>query len=245
MTEEIFAHDGYLTEFEAVVSATTATGYPWIALLSTPASAVSLIKGTIRGVSVEKVERRKNEIWHLCPGHGLEAGDKIWCSVDWERRYELMKGHTAEHMLFGALSRLVPDLNIIKIDIEYGDKYVVIDRDVSWDVISDAVASVNAAIEENLSVLKSSMDRDDPELEHIRAKLDRIEGSEISVVEIDGFDIAACSGLHVMETEEIGFVFADRRVSSGKDGYAIHFKVGGAKRVSSELATPGLRSPMP
>ena len=95
------------------------------------------------------------------PRHGLEAGDKIWCSVDWERRYELMKGHTAEHMLFGALSRLVPDLNIIKIDIEYGDKYVVIDRDVSWDVISDAVASVNAAIEENLSVLKSSMDRDD------------------------------------------------------------------------------------
>ncbi len=238
MTEEIFAHDGYLTEFEAVVSATDGD---WVSLDCTAfypgGGGQAHDKGTIRGVSVEKVERRKNEIWHLCPGHGLEAGDKIWCSVDWERRYELMKGHTAEHMLFGALSRLVPDLNVIKIDIEYGDKYVVIDRDVSWDVISDAVASVNAAIEENLSVLKSSMDRDDPELEHIRAKLDRIEGSEISVVEIDGFDIAACSGLHVMETEEIGFVFADRRVSSGKDGYAIHFKVGeAAKRVSSELA---------
>lgn len=238
MTEEIFAHDGYLTEFEAVVSATDGD---WVSLDCTAfypgGGGQAHDKGTIRGKAVEKVERRKNDIWHLCPGHELGVGDKIWCSVDWERRYELMKGHTAEHMLFGALNRLVPDMNIVKIDIERDDKYVIVDRDVSWNIISDAVASVNAAIEENLSVFKSSMDRNDPELEHIRVKLDRIEGSEISVVEIDGFDIAACGGLHVMETEEIGFVFADRKVSSGKNGYAIHFKVGeAAKKVSSELA---------
>lgn len=238
MTEEIFAHDGYLTEFEAVVSATDGD---WVSLDCTAfypgGGGQAHDTGALRGKRVEMVERRKDGIWHLCPGHGLEAGDKIWCSVDWDRRYELMKGHTAEHMLFGALNRLVPDLSIVKIDIEYGDKYVIVDRDVSWDIVSDAVASVNKAIDENLSVFKSSMDRDDPELEHIRAKLDRIEGSEISVVEIDGFDIAACGGLHVMETEEIGFVFADRKVSSGKEGYAIHFKVGeAAKKASSELA---------
>ncbi|NLN72216.1 MAG: alanyl-tRNA editing protein [Thermoplasmatales archaeon] len=238
MTEEIFAFDGYLTEFEAVVSATDGD---WVSLDSTAfypgGGGQAHDTGTLRGKAVEKVERRGDGIWHLCPGHGLEEGDKIWCSVNWDRRYELMKGHTAEHMLFGALNRLVPDMNIVKIDIEYDDKYVIVDRDVDWDIISDAVASVNAAVGEDLSVIRSSMDRDDPELEHIRAKLDRIEGNRISVVEIDGFDIAACGGLHVMETGEIEFVFADRKVSSGKEGYAIHFKVGSAaKKASSDLA---------
>lgn len=243
MTEEIFAFDGYLTEFEAVVSATEGD---WVSLDSTAfypgGGGQAHDTGTLRGKKVTRVERRGDGIWHLCPGHGLEEGDKIWCSVDWDRRYELMKGHTAEHMLFGALSRLVPDMNIVKIDIEYDDKYVIVDRDVDWNIISDAVASVNAAVGEDLSVIRSSMDRDDPELEHIRAKLDRIEDSRISVVEIDGFDIAACGGLHVMETGEIEFVFADRKVSSGKEGYAIHFKVGAkAKKAASDLAYGCLR----
>ena len=123
MTEEIFAFDGYLTEFEAVVSATDGD---WVSLDSTAfypgGGGQAHDTGTLRGKAVEKVERRGDGIWHLCPGHGLEEGDKIWCSVNWDRRYELMKGHTAEHMLFGALNRLVPDMNIVKIDIEYDDK---------------------------------------------------------------------------------------------------------------------------
>lgn len=238
MTEEIFAYDGYLTEFEAVV---TATDGDWVSLDSTAfypgGGGQACDTGALGGKKVERVERRKNEIWHLCPGHDLRVGDRMWCSVDWERRYELMKGHTAEHMLFGALSRMVPEMGIVKIDIDLADKYVVVDRDVEWGTLAAAVSSVNAAIAENLPVTKSVMNRDDPELNGVRAKLERIEGKEISVVEIGDFDIAACGGTHVMETGEIGYVIADRKVSAGKDGYAIHFKVDeAAKKAASGLA---------
>ena len=86
------------------------------------------------------------------------------------------------------------------------------------------------------------MDRDDPDLEKVRIKLDRIaEDEEISVVAIGDIDLSACSGVHVMETSELEYIIADRKVSAGKDGTAIHFKVGSqAKEAAAVLAVTAL-----
>jgi alanyl-tRNA synthetase len=68
-----------------------------------------------------------------------------------------MVGHTAEHLLFSGLKRAVPDIEIVKIFISPENKYVVVDRDVSWADIKKAQDFVNAAIKDNLSVVKSTM----------------------------------------------------------------------------------------
>ncbi|MCL1984447.1 MAG: DHHA1 domain-containing protein [Methanomassiliicoccaceae archaeon] len=227
MCIEIFEQDAYVFEFEASV---TSVEGDWVSLDATafyPGGGGQVHDlGKICGLDVKEVRRKGGDIIHSVPKHSLKAGDKIWCSVDWERRYDLMKGHTAEHLLFGSLKREVPELNIVKIFISPDSKYVIVDTDVPWDSIKKAQESVNSAIRDNLPVTKSTVSKDDPDIGEIRAKLERIEGDVMTVVEIGDVDVAACSGIHVRETEEIVALLVDRKVSAGKDGVAIHFRIG-------------------
>ena len=227
MTDELFKDDAYVSEFEAEI---TSVDGDYVTLGGTafyPGGGGQVCDtGIIGGVKVVEVKEADGEIVHKVPGHRFSVGDKIWCSVDWDRRYDLMKGHTAEHLLFNSLHRQDPELNIVKIFISPESKYVIVDRDIGWDKISVAVRFANKVILENHSVRRSVMSKDDPDISKIRVKLDRIEEDEISVVEIEDVDLAACCGIHVMETEEIGAIFVSKKTSAGKDGVEIHFEIG-------------------
>jgi alanyl-tRNA synthetase len=145
-----------------------------------------------------------------------------------------MKGHTGEHLLFGSLQRQCEGLGIVKIFISPDIKYVIVNQDLTWEQIRAAEDFANKAIADNLSITHSIMDRNDPELEKVRIKLDRIgEDEEITVIAIGDIDYSACSGVHVMETSELEMLVVDRKVKSGKDGYEIHFKVGEAAKSSA------------
>ncbi|NLL94814.1 MAG: alanyl-tRNA editing protein [Thermoplasmatales archaeon] len=244
MVDEIFKRDGYVSEFEAEV---TSVDGEWVAFGGTAffpgGGGQAHDTGHAGGFPVTEVRRDGGDIWHRIPGHPFSAGDRIWCGVDWDRRYDLMKGHTAEHLLFHYLGEGDPGLEIVKISIAPEGKHVVVTRDVPWRIVADAVAKANAAVSENHPVTWVTMGRDEVESEGVRAKLERIEGDRITVAAIGDVDVAACSGIHVMETGEIGQIFVDRKVSAGKDGVAIHFKVGDeAREASNELAYLGLEA---
>jgi len=238
MCIRIFEQDPYVFEFEAAVTSVDGDMITLDATAFYPGGGGQVNDlGKICGLAVKDVKEKGNDIAHLVPGHRMNVGDKIWCSVDWERRYDLMKGHTAEHLLFGALSREIQEMNIVKIFISPESKYVIVDRDVDWDTIKKAQDFVNDVIKENAGVFRSTMSREDLETENIRAKLERIDGQYITVVEIGDVDAAACSGMHVRETGEIEMLLVDRKVSAGKDGYAIHFRIGGdAMNRAAELS---------
>ena len=237
MTEEIFRRDGYAFEFEARVLSAEGDEVELDMTAFYPGGGGQVCDtGTIRGSEVAEVFRRNGRIIHRVSGSDLKKGDTVWCSVDWDRRYDLMMGHTGEHLLFCSLRRQVPDLSIGKIFISAESKYVIVDRDVSWEDIGKALAFANRAIRDNLPVTKAVMSRDDPELERVRIKKERIpEGEDVSVVSIGDIDLSACSGLHVMETGELEMIFVDRKVSAGKDGVAIHFKVGSEAKDSAAM----------
>lgn len=227
MTEEIFRQDGYMFEFEAEVLSVKGDEVVLDSTAFYPGGGGQVCDtGWIRGFPVTEVFYKGKDIVHKVPGNDLQPGDKIWCSVDWDRRYGLMQGHTGEHLLFCSLKRQCEDLKIVKIFISPESKYVIIDRDLTWEQIDAAVKFANQAIRDNLPVTKSIMDRDDPDLEKVRIKLDRIgEDEEITVVAIGDIDLSACSGVHVMETSELEMLVVDRKVSAGKNGVEIHFKV--------------------
>ncbi|MDR0888021.1 MAG: alanyl-tRNA editing protein [Candidatus Methanoplasma sp.] len=236
MTDEIFRRDGYAFEFEAeVISSNNDLVELDITAFYPGGGGQVCDTGTIRGTQVTEVFYKGDNIIHKVPGNDLKKGERVWCSVDWDRRYELMKGHTGEHLLFCALKRQDPELTITKISIAEDDNSVIVDHDPGWDAIGKALEFANQAIRDNLTVTKSIMSRNDPELEKVRIKLDRIsEDEEISVVSIGDIDLSACSGVHVMETSELEAILVDRKVSAGKDGVAIHFKVG-SKAVDSAV----------
>lgn len=239
MTDEIFRDDGYVFEFEANILSVEGDQVVLDTTAFYPGGGGQVCDtGSIRGQRVTEVRYKGDDIVHIVPGNDLKVGERVWCSVDWDRRYDLMQGHTGEHLLFCSLKRQDPELEVVKIYISPESKYVIVNRDLTWDQIRAAMVFANQAIADNHSVTKTLMDRDDPELENVRIKLDRIaEDEQISVVAIGDIDLSACSGVHVMETSELEYIMVDRKVSAGKDGVAIHFKVAEqARRAASELA---------
>ena len=243
MTDEIFRRDGYGFEFEANVVSVQGDKVVLDSTAFYPGGGGQVCDtGSIRGNRVTEVHEEGDTIVHTVPGNDLKPGERVWCSVDWDRRYDLMQGHTGEHLLFCSLRRQCEDLTITKIYISPESKYVIVNHDLTWEQIESAVRFANQAIKDNLPVTRSVMDRDDPDLEKVRIKLDRIpEGEEITVVAIGDIDLSACSGIHVMETSELEMLLVDRKVSAGDEGVAIHFKVGqAAKDAAVSLATVAL-----
>ncbi|MCL2510165.1 MAG: alanyl-tRNA editing protein, partial [Methanomassiliicoccaceae archaeon] len=245
MTDEIFRRDGYAFEFEARVLSAEGDEVELDSTAFYPGGGGQVCDtGTIRGLNVTEVFYKNDRVIHRVKGSNLNKGEAVWCSVDWDRRYDLMMGHTGEHLLFCSLRRQVPELSINKIFISPESKYVIVDRDICWEDIRKALVFANQAIRDNLPVTKTTMDRDDPELDKVRIKKERIpEGEDVSVVSIGDIDLSACSGIHVMETGELEMLFVDRKVSAGKEGIAIHFKVGNeAKDSSMALANACLQA---
>ncbi len=247
MTEEIFRHDGYQFEFEAKVVSVDGELVILNRTAFYPGGGGQVCDvGTLNGIPVtEAFYDKEGDVAHRVPGHGLKPDEDVWGSVDWERRFDLMMGHTGEHILFGSLKREVPDLAISKIFISPDSKYVIVNDDVEWDVIRNALRTANDVIRKNLTVSRVMMDRNDPDLEEkVRIKLENVpEDEAVSVVAIGDFDYSACSGIHVMETLELGMIFVNRKVSAGKEGVAIHFKVGDeAAEAAMDLADVCLRT---
>lgn len=241
MTEELFRHDGYQFEFEAKVVSVEGDGVVLNRTAFYPGGGGQVCDtGYVNGLRVTEASYDKDgNIVHMIPGNSLEVGEGVWGSVDWDRRFDIMAGHTGEHLLFCSLKRAVPDLEIVKIFVSPENKYVIVNKEIGWETVREALRFANSVISENLTVERVMMSRDDPEFEErVRMKAERLpDDGDICIVAIGDIDYSACSGIHVMETSEIGMLFVDRIVSAGKDGTSVHFKVGkAAAEAAADLA---------
>ncbi|MGI5964299.1 MAG: DHHA1 domain-containing protein [Candidatus Methanomethylophilaceae archaeon] len=241
MTEELFRHDGYQFEFGAEVVSAEGDRVVLDKTAFYPGGGGQVCDtGFLNGVCVtETFYGEDGNIVHIVPGNSFKKGDGVWGSVDWERRFDLMAGHTGEHLLFCSLKREVPDLEIVKIFISPENKYVIVNGEIGWETVRKALRFANSVISDNLTVERVMMSRDDPDFkEKVRMKAERLpEKGDVCIVEIGDIDYSACSGIHVMETSEIGMLFVDRIVSAGRDGTSVHFKVGkAAAEAAAELA---------
>ena len=241
MTEELFRHDGYQFEFEARVVSVEGDRVVLNRTAFYPGGGGQVCDtGYINNLRVTEASYDKDgNIVHIIPGNSFEAGEGVWGSVDWNRRFDLMAGHTGEHLLFCSLKRVKPELEIVKIFISPENKYVIVNDEIEWKTVRDALKFANSVISDNLTVERVMMSRDDPEFEEkVRMKAERLpDDGDICIVAIGDIDYSACSGIHVMETSEIGMLFVDRVVSAGKYGTSVHFKVGrAAAEAAAELA---------
>ena len=110
MTELLFHEDSYLKEFEATVVETTEDG---VVLDSTafyiggggqPYDTGVLVSGG-QEYPVTRVGHSDGKIVHRIDGPLPEAGAAVTGKIDWERRYLLMRTHTALHILCGVVWR--------------------------------------------------------------------------------------------------------------------------------------------
>jgi len=140
----------------------------------------------------------------------ITAGDEVEVTIDWDRRYRLMRYHTASHVLMGALAKVL---------IRYAPKGIEIAEDGSSSTIkfegewsgdnTAALAQVDAAnrvIAEGRDVtVREFASLDDAVREFGSLFRGQVEiKGPVSIVVIDKWDANPCGGTHVANVREIG-----------------------------------------
>src|SRR3974377_1203478 len=108
MTELLYLRDADLQEFDAqVVDVRTNDGIVAVALDRTAFYATGGGQphdtGSLNGVAVTDVRKDGDLVWHTLAGDAPAVGATGRGIVDWPRRHELMRTHSAMHVLCGVI----------------------------------------------------------------------------------------------------------------------------------------------
>jgi misacylated tRNA(Ala) deacylase len=215
MTEQLYQTDSYLKEFEATVTATDGQAVALDRSAFYPAGGGQPNdEGTLTwpggSANVAQVKKQGADVWHTLEGDVPPEGTPVRGVLDWERRYKLMRTHTALHVLCGVVWRdygaLVTGGNMEplkgRMDFEF--------ETMHKELVAEIEASVNAEIEKGHPVRVAILPRDEafqiPDL--IRTKINLLppQIQEVRTVEIVGLDLQADGGTHVANTSEVGRV---------------------------------------
>jgi misacylated tRNA(Ala) deacylase len=189
-----------------------------------------------RRLPVIAARKTGDVVWHELGGDGPlpEVADRVHVELDWERRYRLMRMHTALHVLCGVVFR---DYGALVTGGNMGPDRARMDFEMdSADFTPQRVAEIERRANEELragrDVHVRILPRDEafqiPDL--IRTKINLLpEGiSEVRTVEIAGLDLQADGGTHVQNTREVGTLRVVGTRSKGKAN----------KRLEIELTAP-------
>ncbi|MFA5312849.1 MAG: alanine--tRNA ligase-related protein [Methanomassiliicoccales archaeon] len=126
-TEKIYQSHPYDSDFTAAV---TNINGDWVTLDRTAfypgGGGQDPDIGEIDGSRVVEVKHKGDEISHKVPGNSFKIGQSVSGHVDFQRRLDLMRAHTGEHLLFSSLYRLVPELELVKIAITPSKKSFIV-----------------------------------------------------------------------------------------------------------------------
>jgi misacylated tRNA(Ala) deacylase len=213
MTKQLYHADSYLREFEAEVTEVVADGVVLSRTAFFPGGGgqpndVGWLEVDGEHWEVPRVRRRKGRVVHHLD-QGLPAvGTTVRGILDWERRYALMRTHTAMHILCGVIWRdygasvtggkMKPLQGRMDFEFERMKKDLVeeIEKKINIEVAADRPISVRFLPREEAFRI--------PDL--IRTKINLLPEhiEQVRVVEIEGLDLQADGGTHVANTEEVG-----------------------------------------
>lgn len=238
MTELLYQRDSYLQSFSATVTALDEENHA-VALDRTafypsgggqPSdSGVFSIAG--EAYPVIRVKKAGDQVYHYLgndfPLPGI--GSQVQGNIDWDRRYKLMRTHTAMHILCGVIFR------------DYGASVTGGDMDplqgrmdfefetLQRELVDTIQVAINKEVMNSRLVRVKILPREEafqiPDL--IRTKINLLpEGiQQVRVVEIVGLDLQADGGTHVANTSEVGFIRVVDYKSKGKINKRIYVEV--------------------
>jgi misacylated tRNA(Ala) deacylase len=239
VTELLYQTDSYLREFESHVTAVDAAGRR-VALDRTafypggggqPNDIGRLVYGGVTG-PVVGLKKEGDLVWHVLGGEtALPAdGQPVTGMIDWDRRYVLMRTHTAMHVLCGVVFRdygaLVTGGNMDpgagRMDFEFATMH--------GELVREIEAACNREVAAGREVRVRILPREEAFLiaDLIRTKINLLpEGiKEVRTVEIVGLDLQADGGTHVANTKEVGAIRVTDYKSKGAINKRIYVELG-------------------
>jgi misacylated tRNA(Ala) deacylase len=235
MTERLYERDSYLKEFDARVTAITGEGgvvldrtafYPGGG--GQPCDLGELSAGAKRW-PVTRTQKKGGEVLHTVTGEPPAVGTRVTGRLDWERRYQVMRTHTAMHILCGVIWRdygaSVTGGNMEplkgRMDFEF--------ETMRQELVKEIEESINAEVAKGRPVSSAILPREVafqiPDL--IRTKINLLPESiqEVRTVEIKGLDLQADGGTHVANTAEVGRIRVADYKSKGKINKRIYVEL--------------------
>lgn len=169
---------------------------------------------------VTRVAQDGAGVWHWVEGGLPQSGTQVEGKVDWDRRYELMRTHTAMHALCGVIWERFQS-PVTGGNMNPGEGRLDFELP-QWDPEDKAPieAELNRQLALNRDVEVSFLPRAeadaDPSL--IRTKVNLLPASlqEVRVIDIVGLDRQADGGTHVNRTHEVGQIRIKKVESKGK-----------------------------
>jgi len=234
MVNSLFLEDSYRKKCDARVSQVTESKY--VILDQTifypkgggqPHDLGHLIKDHDR-YTIEYVGSFSGKISHEVDREGLKPGDKVYCLLDWERRYKLMRSHTAAHtfasLLCNGTGALITgnQLGVEKTRFDFNLK------DFDRSILKQYVDEANQLFQKDIPV----------KIYHLpKEKAFKIPGiikmakalppdiPTLRIVEIIGIDTQADGGTHVKNLLEVGQIRVMKTVNKGKNNRRIYFSL--------------------
>ncbi len=242
MSENVCYTDAYARQTDAVVMDTDADAHAVLLDRTVfypggggqPADSGQLVGDGGGSWRVTGAKKRGGDIWHTIDD-GAElpaAGTRLTAALDWERRHQLMRTHSALHVLCGVVWRdhqaSVTGGNMEplsgRMDFEF--------ETMSGELVGEIEARVNEEIAADRQIRVAILPREEafaiPDL--IRTKINLLpEGiAEVRTIEIVGLDLQADGGTHVGHTGEIGTVRVTGYESKGRINKRIRIEVADA-----------------
>lgn len=230
----LYLDNPYLKEFEAKVLEVEREGNNIRVILNKtafypggggqPCDTGFLIKKNGECVRVVSVRKIGNKIVHEIETGGISEGEEVTGKIDWDRRYKLMRMHTAAHLLSacfyeeGALitgNQLGEDRSRIDFSLKNFDK----------EKIKRYVKKANLLIDKGAKIKFYWISRGEalknPEFAKLAKGLPNLD--KLRIVEIEGIDKQADGGCHVNNLREIGKIEFIKAENKGKLNRRIYF----------------------
>ncbi len=184
-------------------------------------SDTGILKWNNKESIVKEVIKKGDTVKHILQGEKPPIGTKIHAILDWNKRYNHMKMHTAQHILSGII---FDDYKARTVGNQIHAEYSRVDfhpAKFTDEDLEKIEAKFNEIITKNLSVKIYEEDRSSLEkrVDQQRAHLDLLPKfvTKLRIIEIEGFDICPCAGTHVNNTSEIPKIDKIKKETKGKD----------------------------
>jgi Ser-tRNA(Ala) deacylase AlaX len=234
VTKPLYLDDSYLQECAAIVASVKEGKY--VTLNQTvfypkgggqPWDTGRIVKGD-EAFEVVYVGKFSGKISHEVDHAGLAPGDPVHCILNWNRRYNLMRAHTAAHVFASLLCRetgaFITGNQLAEDKVRFDFSLEQYDRTILEEFIDKA----NKLLREDIEVKWYEL----PTAEALKiegvvkmAKAFPPDIPKLRIVDIVNVDKQADGGTHVKNLKEVGQIRLLKTVNKGKNNRRVYFEL--------------------